>query len=636
MTIVEFVRPQSQRHLPIGAEILVGGGVGFRVWAPARRRVEVVLDDGLAIELDSEPGGYWSGRSESAAAGTRYRYRLDGEELLLPDPASRFQPEGPHGPSEVIDPDAYAWSEQDWQGVDRDDQVIYEMHVGTFTPEGTWSAATRELPALRDVGITVIEVMPVADFPGRFGWGYDGVNMFAPTHLYGRPEDFKRFIDRAHALGIGVILDVVYNHFGPSGNYLKCFAPTYFSKKYGNDWGEAINFEGTEAAPVREFFISNAAYWIREYRLDGLRLDATQQIYDETEPHILCEIGTAVRQAAHGRKTLIVAENEPQDTRLVRSIDKGGFGLDGLWNDDFHHSAMVALTGRNEAYYSDHRGHPQEFVSAAKHGYLFQGQRYSWQKQRRGTPSLGLGSCCFVNFIQNHDQVANSARGLRGHQLASPAQWRAMTALTLLMPGTPMLFQGEEFSASTPFLYFADHDPELNAAIRRGRAEFLTQFPSLNDPAIQARLADPGGFETFASCRLDPAERARNTEAVALHRDLLTLRRTHAAFRSGRRAGFDGAVLGPEAFVLRYFGPDEDDRLLVVNFGIDLDLTPAPEPLLAPLFGKRWATIWSSEAVAYGGLGGVDWETPKGWFLTGHAAAVLAPAEIEDEEVPEE
>lgn len=631
MAILQFLRPPSQRHLPVGAEILAGGEVGFRVWAPACHRVEVVLADGTVVGLEPEPDGYWSGRSAAAAAGTLYRYRLDGGESLLPDPASRFQPDGPHGPSEVIDPAAYAWSDQDWQGVESDDQVIYEMHVGTFTPEGSWSAAMAGLPGLRDIGITVIEVMPVADFVGRFGWGYDGVDLFAPTRLYGRPEDFKRFVDAAHGLGIAVILDVVYNHFGPSGNYLKQFSPAYFSTKYGNDWGEAINFDDSYAGPVREFFISNAEYWIREFHLDGLRLDATQQIYDESEPNILQEIGRAVRQAAGDRTTLIVAENEPQQVRLVQPIDQGGFGLDALWNDDFHHSAMVALTGRHEAYYSDHRGTPQEFVSAAKYGYLFQGQRYSWQKQRRGTPALGLGPCCFVNFTQNHDQVANSARGLRGHQLTSPGRWRAMTALMLLMPGTPMLFQGQEFAASTPFLYFADHEPELNAAIRRGRAEFLTQFPSITDPAAQACLADPGAVATFAGCRLDPAERAGNAEAVALHRDLLALRRSHDAFRSGRRCGFDGAVLGSEAFVLRFFGPDGDDRLVVVNLGGDLVLVPAPEPLLAPPLGRRWATCWSSEAVSYGGSGVVEWETPEGWFLPGHAAAVLAPADPETE-----
>jgi len=289
----------------------------------------------------------------------------------------------------IIDPAQFSWHDANWNGVKIEGQVIYEMHIGTFAAEGTWNAAGQHLKILKDLGVTVLEIMPVHDFCGRYGWGYDGVDFFAPTRLYGSPDDFRAFVDTAHSLGLGVILDVVYNHAGPEGNYLKNFAPNYFTDRYSTDWGEAFNFDGSNAAPVRDFFISNAGYWIDEFHLDGLRLDATQNIYDASEVHILAEIAAQVRRAAGGRSTIVVAENEPEETRLVRSVESGGYGMDGMWNDDFHHSAMVALTGHNEAYYSDYRGTPQEFISAAKRGFLYQGQYYSWQRQRRGTWTEG-------------------------------------------------------------------------------------------------------------------------------------------------------------------------------------------------------------------------------------------------------
>ena len=295
------------------------------------------------------------------------------------------------------------------------------MHIGTLTREGTWAAAIEQLPALADVGITVLEVMPVAEFPGRFGWGYDGVDLYAPTRLYGTPDDFRRVVDRAPGLGLGVILDVVYNHLGPDGCYLGEFAKAYFTDRYKNDWGKALNFDGADAGPSREFFIANAGYWIDEFHLDGLRLDATQQIFDKSSEHVLTAIGKKVREAAHGRATLVVAENESQEIQLVRAIDAKGHGLDMVWNDDYHHCAMTVVTGHNEAYYTDYLGTPQEFVSAVKWGFLYQGQRYKWQKKRRGTPTFDVQPGVFVNFLENHDQVANSARGLRAINSPRPA-----------------------------------------------------------------------------------------------------------------------------------------------------------------------------------------------------------------------
>lgn len=619
----------TQRRLPVGAEA-GPGGTHFRVWAPRRKRVEVVLEngprlEGSAVELEPEGDGFFSGRVEAAGVGTRYRFRLDGDGLF-PDPVSRFQPDGPHGPSRVVDPGTFPWTDRGWRGVELEGQVLYEMHVGTFTPEGTWKAAMHEIPELATTGITVIEIMPVADFPGRFGWGYDGVNLFAPTRLYGEPDDFRRFVDRAHAVGIGVILDVVYNHLGPDGNYLKEFSVSYFTDRYTTDWGEAINFDGPDAGPVREFFVANAGYWTREFHIDGLRLDATQDIHDTSPEHILAAVTRRVREAAGERSTIVIAENEPQHTELVRSPERGGYGMDGLWNDDFHHSASVALTGRNEAYYTDYLGTPQELISALKWGYLYQGQRYLWQRKRRGTPALDLPAATFVAFVQNHDQVANSGRGERVHRLTSPGRFRAMTALMLLAPGTPMLFQGQEFAASAPFLYFADHEPELAAKVRAGRAEFLRQFPSLATPETQKGLADPADLDTFTRCKLDLSERETHAGAYALHRDLLRLRRRDAVFHAQNRDRMHGAVLAPEAFLLRFLGEDGNDRLLLVNLGRDLPLVPAPEPLLAPPKGARWSVLWSSEDPRYGGTGTPPLETEEeGWRVPGEAAVVLAP-----------
>jgi maltooligosyltrehalose trehalohydrolase len=504
--------------------------------------------------------------------------------------------------------------------------VIYEMHIGTFTPEGTWEAAARELPELADLGVTLLEVMPIAEFAGRFGWGYDGVDLFAPTRLYGEPDDFRRFVNRAHEVGIGVILDVVYNHFGPDGCYVKQFSERYFSDEKSTDWGEAINFGGPGAEPVREFFIANAGYWIDEFHLDGLRLDATQDIHDTSDEHILAALISHAREVASPRSIVVVAENEPQSTRLVRSPERGGYGGDALWNDDFHHSAIVALTGHNEAYFTDYLGSPQEFISALRWGYLYQGQRYEWQKKRRGTPALDLPASAFVIFIQNHDQVANSARGERVHRLTDPGSYRALTALMLLGPGTPMLFQGQEFAASTPFLYFADHEPDLAERVYRGRKEFLRQFPSLAVPEIQRRIDHPADPKTFERSRLDFAERELHAPVYDMHRELLRLRREDPVFRAQRADRMHGAVLAPEAFLLRFFGNDGDDRLLIVNLGRDLRLSPAPEPLLAPPDDRRWTLLWSSEDPDYGGSGTPDPDTDEGWRIPGHAALVLGPS----------
>jgi len=625
---------QITRRLPIGAEV-TSEGVHFRVWAPKAKTVEVVLEGSpssmngnpraIKLESDSEEG-YFSVLISEAKEGALYRFKLNGENSLYPDPVSRFQPQGPHGPSQIVDPLKYKWNDQHWKGVALEGRVLYEMHIGTFTQQGTWESAKRELLELADLGITIIEMMPVNEFPGQFGWGYDGVNLFAPTHLYGNPDDLRNFIDHAHSLSIAVILDVVYNHFGPDGNYLRAFADHYFTHRYVTEWGDAINFDGPDSEKVREFFIANAGYWIDEYHFDGLRIDATQNIYDTSSPHILSQINQQVRNAAPNRQTYMIAENEMQQTELVQPIEEGGFGLDALWNDDFHHSALVRLTGRNECYYSDYLGTPQEFISTVKYGYLYQGQWYLWQQRKRGTPSLHLNPAAFINFIQNHDQIANSAHGLRLHLLTDPGNFRAMTALMLLAPGTPMLFQGQEFAASTPFYYFADHVPELAELVFKGRREHFKQFASIATPEIQACLPHPAGIETFNKCKLNFLDREYHSKEYALHHDLLRIRRNDSIFSVPRLGGVDGAILSPDAFILRYFGDhDEDQRLVLINFGVDLPLSPGPEPLLAPPKGMQWEILWSSEDSRYGGGGTPPLSPNQNWRVLGHAAIILIP-----------
>src|SRR5216110_2963897 len=617
-----------RRRYPIGAEVITENQTHFRIWAPKARKLDVVIEQGPDSErtfrsLTPEPAGYFSG-AINAEVGSRYRFRVNNGEMLYPDRVSRFQPAGPHGPSCIVDARQFKWTDSQWPGITLKGQIFYEMHIGTFTTEGTWRAAAEQLPELARIGITVVEMMPVAEFPGRFGWGYDGVDLFAPSHLYGPPDDLRAFIDGAHSLGLGVILDVVYNHFGPDGNYLAGFSDDYLIREKENEWGNAINFDGPNSGAVREFFITNGRYWIDEFHFDGFRFDATRNVCDTSDEYIIGAVGRAARIAAGRRSLILIAENEPQEAKMVRPRSEGGDDLDGLWNDDFHHSAYVALTGRNEAYYTDYHGAPQEFISAAKYCYLYQGQPYSWQESQRGTPSFGIPPEAFVAFIENHDQISNNPRGERLRFRASPGRYRAMTALLLLGPWTPMLFQGQEFGSSSSFVFFTDvGDGAMREAIRKGRFEFMAQFPSMANEEMQRNLPSPSDPEVFANCKLDFSERATNRDLYDLHVDLIKLRHDDSRFREQKRGGIDGAVLGPTSFVLRYFAGEKDDRLLVVNFGKRQVLTPAPEPLLAPPLGCEWETLWTSESPRYGGPGAVPLVTQEQWLLPAEAAVAL-------------
>jgi maltooligosyltrehalose trehalohydrolase len=596
-------------------------GATFRVWAPAQKQVVLVLEGReRQLPMERHRDGFFSLDVPDVREGQRYWYRI--AEGLRPDPASRFQPEGPLGPSQLVDGQRFAWTDHDWPGAGPANRhVFYEMHIGTFTTEGTWQAATERLPRLAEVGVTTLEVMPIASFPGRFGWGYDGVHLYAATHQYGTPDDVRRFVNEAHRLGLAVVLDVVYNHFGPVGNYFAEFAPSVNGKP--GEWGNSINYDGAGSQPVRDFMTEHAAYWIREFHFDGLRLDAVHAMEDSSEEHIVSEICRAARAAAGARNVFITGECESQDSRLLRGTGSYQDGLDAIWNEDWHHAAVVSLTGRRQAYFTDYRGSAPEFASMARHGFLYQGQWYSWQKNPRGGYALGLPSSCFVNFLENHDQVANTGPGHRLHQVAAPAAWRAMTSLLLLGPGLPLLFQGQEFGSTRPFAYFADHERDLAAAVEKGRLEFIAQFPNLASPAVQSRIPRPADLETFTRCKLDDDERNADSAAMRLHQDLLTMRREDPVIsrlgtedvRIETSAPAEGIVL------VRYLGA-RAHRLLIVNLADDAVLA-MNDPLLAPLPGAAWTHLWSSEQPEYDGDGVIRFLDAHPWRISGRSASLI-------------
>lgn len=612
------------RRFPIGAECQPEGGAHFRIWAPNARQLSLIINhhSGSATPLQPEANGYWSLFYPTAQAGDRYQFQINDDTRLYPDPASHYQPEGPHAASCIVKPDLFAWADSAWSGIPSGRHVLYEMHIGTFTQAGTYEAAACELKELARLGVTTIELMPVAEFDGAFGWGYDVVGFFAPYHGYGTPDDFRAFVNEAHAQGIAVILDVIYNHVGPSGAYFSVFSDHYYSERYSSDWGAAINFDGPESAAVREYFIANVCYWVQEFHLDGLRFDATHFIYDASPDHIIAEMVRHARQAAAHKILYFIGENESQQASATAPVDQGGFGLDAVWNDDFHHAANVAARGKREAYFHDYKGSAQELISLIKWGYLYQGQYYAWQKKVRGTPVLDKAATCFIHYLQNHDQIANSGFGKRLHQHIHPGAMRAMTALLLLGPQTPLLFQGQEFGASAPFLFFADHAPEMAASVEIGRTEFLSQFPSLQSPLSLAYIHRPETRKTFERCKLDFTERERHAGIYQLHHDLLALRREDPIFADPY--SIDGAVLSENVFLLRFFADSPDmDRLLVVNLGADMWCESVAEPLLAPAALCQWQLIWSSEHPKYGGEGIHGIDLSQSFVISGHSAQVF-------------
>ena len=510
----------AAQHLTFGATP-TPGGTRFRAWAPAAADLILVIHDGAARGTYSLPCGE-SGLSdrivEGAAAGDRYSYRFDGS-VDRPDPASRFQPEGVHGPSQVIDPAVFQWSDGHWGGRGAGDLVLYELHVGTFSPEGTFAGAMARLDALRDLGITAVELMPVADFAGEHNWGYDGVCLYAPSHAYGHPDELRRLVDRAHHLGLSVMLDVVYNHLGPEGAFLPEFYPRYFTDRHSTPWGRALNLDGPGSEMVRRFIADNARCWIREYHVDGLRLDATHALIEDDKGAIVREIVQAARGASP-RPVFIHAEDHRNLAPIVEDTAVGGWGLDGVWADDFHHVMRRLLAGDEHSYYTDFQGTTEELARTIRQGWLFTGQKSQHQGTDRGTDASQVPMRRFVVCLQNHDQIGNRAMGDRLHDAISPDAWRAASAVLLTVPMTPLLFMGQEWSAGTPFPYFTDLEPELGRLVTDGRRREFADFPEFSDESARGRIPDPQSPSTLASGRLNWSERDEPAHAAvfALYR----------------------------------------------------------------------------------------------------------------------
>ncbi|HEX4615198.1 MAG TPA: malto-oligosyltrehalose trehalohydrolase, partial [Stellaceae bacterium] len=554
-------------HMPFGAESQVDGRVRFRLWAPPHREVQIELD-GETVAMQPIGEGWHELVTERAHAGTRYRFVLpDG--LRVPDPASRYQPEDVHGPSEVIDPAAYVWCDAGWSGRPWEEAVVYELHIGAFTPEGTFRAAVDKLDHLVALGVTAIELMPIGDFPGGRNWGYDGVLPYAPDSSYGRPEDLKALVDAAHARGLMVLLDVVYNHFGPEGAYIHPIAPRTFTDRHKTPWGAAINFDGSDSGPVREFVIHNALYWIEEFHLDGLRLDAVHAILDDSPKHLLEELAERVRAATPDRHIHLILENEENHAeRLVRDGNGKPRWYTAQWNDDVHHVLHVAASGETKGYYADYKSDTEKLGRALAEGFAFQGELMPYRGHPRGAPSADLPPTAFVAFIQNHDQVGNRAFGDRVTDFAPAEAVCAIAAVYLLLPQIPMLFMGEEWGAAQPFPFFCDFGPELADAVRRGRREEFARFPEFQDPAMRERIPDPMAEETFASAKLDWAsiERAPHAGWLDWYRRVLSVRHTEIVPRlAAISAGGEYEVLGDGAVVVRWQLSGGDKLVLAAN-----------------------------------------------------------------------
>jgi malto-oligosyltrehalose trehalohydrolase len=530
--------------MPFGAQVLDGATTRFRLWAPSARQVELCLPDGSPgrVSMDPVGGGWHHVIVEGAADGTRYRFRIDGE-LEIPDPAARFTREDVHGHSTVIDPRTYEWSDGDWRGRPWHEAVVYELHVGTFTAEGTFRAAEDRLDHLVELGVTAVELMPLAECPGQRNWGYDGVLLFAPEATYGTPHDLKRLVDAAHRRGLMVLLDVVYNHFGPEGNYLHAYASRFYTDRHRTPWGAAINFDGPDSRAVRDFYVHNALYWLEEFHCDGLRFDAVHAIKDDSQPHILNEIAAAVRARLDAsRHVHLVLENDDNQARFLRSAAGEPERHDAQWNDDAHHCLHVLLTGETDGYYADYADAQRLLGRVLTQGYAYQGDASAYRQGRpRGEPSARLPATAFVDFLQNHDQIGNRALGERIGHLAAPDALRAGFAVLLLSPHVPLLFMGEEWNAAEPFQFFCDFEPELAEKVREGRRREFGAFAKFADGRLA--IPDPCAPETFQRCKLDwsAPQRPAHRPWLDLVRELLALRRTHIVPRlPGLRAeGFD-------------------------------------------------------------------------------------------------
>jgi maltooligosyltrehalose trehalohydrolase len=583
----------KRRHnMPFGAECRDDESVRFRLWAPAASRVELCLGgvEKLAqLSLHRSHDGWFELTTDRAKPGSRYFFRIDDAQEV-PDPASRFQPHDVHGPSEVIDPDAFQWQDADWQGRRWEEAVIYELHVGAFTRTGTFSAACEKLDYLADLGVTTLELMPVSDFPGRRNWGYDGVYPFAPDSVYGCPEDLKQLVQAAHARGLMAFLDVVYNHFGPEGNYLNSYAPQFFTNRHHTPWGSAINFDGDGSRIVRDFFIHNALYWLTEYHFDGLRLDAVHAIIDDSTTHILTELADVVHEAIGSKRHVhLILENDNNQSRYLRRAENcRPRSYTAQWNDDIHHALHVLITGENDGYYSDYSDRPLEHLGRClASGFDYQGEVSCFRSgQPRGEPTAGLPPTAFVSFLQNHDQVGNRAFGERIATIADPRAVRAAAAIVLLAPFPPLLFMGEEFGSETPFLFFCDFEKELAQAVTTGRRNEFARFSRFSDPAARARIPDPNALKTFEASRLDwsAIEQPRHRECLRVYRRLLKLRCQHIVshLSTGCSLPSDYEIHAGRGLAARWEFGDGSKLILLANLGTEslTGLTPPSAQLI--------------------------------------------------------
>jgi maltooligosyltrehalose trehalohydrolase len=558
-------------------------------------------------ELTRQRDGTFVGFVPGVGAKTRYWYRLDGEGPF-PDPVSRYQPEGVHGPSQVVDPLGFRWSDARWRGIGLPELVVYELHVGTFTPRGTFAAAAERLPALRELGVTAIELMPVADWPGTRNWGYDGVALFAPARRYGSPDDLRQLVDRAHRLGIAVLLDVVYNHVGPDGAYLATFSPHYFSPRHRTPWGAAMNLDGRHSEMVRAFFIENALHWLHEYHLDGLRLDATHALIDNSPRHFLSELSGRVRRAGRpaalrrAAPVLLIAEDHRNLATMLRAPRRGGWGLDAVWADDLHHHVRRALAGDHEGYYADFSGAMPDLAANLARGWFYCGQRAASHRRRRGTDPKGLAPRQFVVCLQNHDQIGNRAFGERLHHQIDAAAYRAASTLLLCAPETPLLFMGQEWGASTPFRFFTDHRPELGRMVTAGRRAEFKAFSAFADRRQRARIPDPQAARTFRASRLNWREvkSAPHAAVRRLYRALLQLRRHAPLLRRATWRGFQARALDDWGIALVRRGRGSETMVVVVALrsGGVADLTKW-RVVPAAQRGQRWRLVLSTERARF-------------------------------------
>ena len=552
------------------------GGARFRLWAPGQEQVALAVEGRETIAMAPEEKGFFEIFVDGLSPGARYMFALSSGQRV-PDPASRFQPDDVDGPSEAIDPDAYRWRGT-WAGREWDDIVLYELHVGAFTPQGTFAGAALKLDHLADLGVTAIEIMPVSDFKGRWNWGYDGAFPYAPDASYGRPEDFKAFVDAAHARGIAVLLDVVYNHFGPEGNFLRLYAPDFFTSRHKTPWGDAIQLDGPRSRPVRDFFIENAEYWIEEFHLDGLRFDAVHAIKDDSQPDLIDEIAQRLR-ARFSRPLHLILENEDNvPARLTRDGRKPKL-YTAQWNDDIHHVLHVAATHERSGYYSAY-GSTELLGKAIAEGFAYQGQMMPYRNAPRGGPSAHLPPDAFVSFIQNHDQIGNRAFGERLNLLAPAEAVRALAGVYLLAPQIPMLFMGEEWGATQPFLFFCDHKGDLAKAVRKGRGAEFSRFPEFADPDRVAKIPDPCAGSTFLASKLD--WNLVDAAHLAYCRELLKIRRERVQpFLPSIRQGGEPLVIGEQAVRVTWRA---EDRRLVLDANLSASPVAFPETDARPFW----------------------------------------------------